>query len=244
MKTETEKVITEKDENYFQAIGVIPGKVTFDVENNKANVNVQGKDYSLRYAPTKQGGKAWEALKREVQKSNSSQLRLTVYPHLIHFPGKDKQHILSFQLVGFSAKPDYVHPAGLKDFEFKMMGLWQFIPVCRIPCISVFRNFSEQRLVFIKKWEAPKKVRFIKAQHIPLLWKDSPVLPFRFNPRLQKEEQGRRYFVMIKTRFLPGKDAFGFDSLLRVPTQEIPPFFKAGKQMKAEALKIRNQAIT
>lgn len=234
--------MTESQENYFQALGIIPGKVTFDVENNKASVNVQGKDYPLRYAPTKQGNRAWDALKLEIEKHKPSQLHLTVYPQLIHFPGRDKQYILSFQLVGFSAKPDYVHPSGLKDFEFKLMGLWQFIPVCRTPCISIFRNFSEERLVWIKGWEAPKRVRFMKGQHIPLLWKDAPVPPFRFNPKLQKEEQGKRYFVQIKARFLPGRDVFGFDSLLGVPSEEVPSFFKAGKKMKAEALKIKKQA--
>ncbi len=34
----------------------------------------------------------------------------------------------------------------LQDFEFKLSGLWQFIPVCQSPCITVQKNFSEERL--------------------------------------------------------------------------------------------------
>jgi hypothetical protein len=76
----------------------------------------------------------------------------------------------------------------------------------------------------------------MKGQHIPLLWKDAPVPPFRFNPKLQKEEQSKRYFVSIKARFLTDRDVFGFDSLLALPTENVPLFFKAGKKAKAEAV--------
>jgi hypothetical protein len=37
-----------------------------------------------------------------------------------------------------------------------------------------------------------KKVNFLKASHIPLLWKDSPIEPFRYNPEVEKDKQDDR----------------------------------------------------
>ena len=44
-------------------------------------------------------------------------------------------------------------------------------------------------------------------------------------------------FVTIKARFIPGRDVFGFDSILAVPQDEPPKYLKAGKKDKAEVLK-------
>ena len=69
----------------------------------------------------------------------------------------------------------------------------------------------------------------MRIADIPLFWKDSIVRPFRFNPKLDKEQQAPRYFVGVKARFLPGRDSFGFDSLLLPPTLETPKFIKVKK---------------
>jgi hypothetical protein len=121
----------------------------------------------------------------------------------------------------------------LQDFEFILSGLWQFIPPCRLPCVSIFKNFSSDRLARIKTVSALSKVRFLKASHIPLLWKDAPVPPFRFNPRVG--EQAPPHFVQITARFLPERDLFGFSSSRALPSLEAPKFLKAGKKDKEEA---------
>jgi len=101
------------------------------------------------------------------------------------------------------------------------------------PCISVFRNFSDERLEFIKQAEPARKVKFMKASHIPLLWKDAPINPFRFNPKLEKDQQGRAVFVTLKAKFLPGRDVFGFVALTALPKDSAPRFLKASKEDKA-----------
>ncbi|BAZ18404.1 hypothetical protein NIES4071_102890 (plasmid) [Calothrix sp. NIES-4071] len=165
--------------------------------------------------------------------------RLIVYPKVLHFPGKDKPHLFGFQLVGFDTGNNEGMCQELKDFQFKLSGIWQFIPVCQVPCISIFKNFTEERLEFVKKSDVSKRVRFMKASHLPLFWKDALVPPFRFNPKVPKEEQGRPYFVSIIAKFLPYKNAFGFESLAQMPIAEAPKFLKASKKMKAEALSLR-----
>lgn len=241
---------TEKDSNsnsnaelFFKAVGIIPGVVDFDEEKKSATVTVSGNKYPLFYIPSSKGLKAFDALKKCVNNQGNSQ-RLIVYPKVTHFPGREKQHQIGFQLVAFDSGENEGMSRELKDFEFKISGIWQFIPVCQVPCISVFKNFTEDRLEYVKKSDISKRVRYMKASHIPVFWRDSPVPPFRFNPKIPKEQQKRPYFVSIIAKFLPQKNAFGFGSIAQMPLEEPPKFFKASKKMKAEALKFRAEEAT
>lgn len=224
----------------FQAIGIIRGDVC--VEGDKASIKIRGNSYPLLYA----GGnrrKGYDSLIKAIEATGITQRRLTVYPRLTHFPG-DQRHQLGFQVVAFDKQdaPTEVFSGELEDFEFKISGLWQFIPVCRIPCISVFKNFSKNRLEYIKSAPLDKKVNFMKASHIPVMWRDAPVPPFRFNPKLDKEAQGKASFVQIKARFNGDHDTFEFISLLGMPTEEPPNYLKARKEDRAEAIKIKRAA--
>ena len=157
----------------------------------------------------------------------------------MHFPSREQHYQMSFQLLGFeSPQTTEGITKELEDFEFRLCGLWQFIPVCQIPCISVFKNFTGERLEYIKQAEPEKKVRFMKASHIPLIWRDSPVRPFKFNPRIEQGKQGHSSFVEVLAKFLPGGDVFGFIRMMGEPGKA-PKFLKAGKKDKAEALKTK-----
>jgi hypothetical protein len=103
----------------------------------------------------------------------------------------------------------------------------------------VFKNFNQQRLEYIKSAPLDKKVNFMKASHIPVLWRDAPVPPFRFNKNLDKETQGKASFVQIKARFNSASDNFEFISLLGIPCESPPNYLKAGKKDKALAAKTK-----
>ncbi|MCD8489337.1 MAG: hypothetical protein LRZ84_22005 [Desertifilum sp.] len=230
-----------KTDAYFQGIGIIQGEVTLTEEESTVQLgNVQ---YPLFYLPNKRRY-AYEALKKEIETTGNLTQRLIVYPKILHFPKKDQPHKVAFQLVGFIGSQASASQLNseLNDGEFKFSGLWQFIPVCRFPCITVLRNFNQERLTWIKQAEAPQKVKFMKASHIPLLWRDSPVKPFRFNPKLKKEQQAQTYFVQVKARFLPERDVFEFIEQFHEPIKEAPGFLKASKKLKAEALKVLSAA--
>jgi len=234
---------SEKHSGIFQAIGVIVGDVAFikDEERNKYIANITIGQYQYNLLPQ---GSSWSksasfnGLRKQIEKEGISKQRLIVYPKITHYPGREQQHKIAFQLVAFE-KDNIENSVSkeLNDLEFKLSGLWQFIPVCRTPCITVMKNFSHERLEYIKQAELASKVNFMKASHIPLMWRDAPVNPFRFNPKTPKEEQGKAMFVSIKARFIPGKDMFGFDSLLALPQDEPPRHLKAGKKDKAQVLK-------
>ncbi|MBD1836120.1 hypothetical protein H6F61_26405 [Cyanobacteria bacterium FACHB-472] len=222
---------------FFQAVGILIGDVTFDEE--KTFVSVGGKTYPLYYSGSHK--RADVALKKEIETTGITQQKLIVYPKITHYPGGKQPYSVGFQLVGFVG-----HEASgtgvsseLQDLEFKICGLWQFIPVCRIPCVSVFKNFNQQRLEFIKSAQLDKKVNFMKPSHIPVLWRDAPVPPFRFNPKLEKEAQGKAFFVQLKARFNSERNAFEFVSLLAIPSSEPPNYLKAGKKDKLEVAKTR-----
>ena len=217
----------------FQAVGLIIGDVTFEEE--KAFIAIGEKQYPLFYSPSHK--KAFEALKLNVKRTNPTQ-RLLVYPRIIHFP-KGKPHQTGFQVVGFEGKSGDLQNVGLEDFEFTLCGLWQFIPVSKTPCISVFKNFTPERLAYIKEAPSDRKLKYMKASHIPVFWKDAPVKPFRFNPKLEKEQQEQVWFVGIKARFLPLRDVFGFVSLKIPPAVKPPKYLKASKQDKVEGRRVQ-----
>jgi hypothetical protein len=103
----------------------------------------------------------------------------------------------------------------------------------------VFKNFNQQRLEYIKSAPLDKKVNFMKASHIPVLWRDASVPPFRFNKNLDKETQGKASFVQLKARFNSANDNFEFVELLGTPSESPPNYLKAGKKDKAEAARTK-----
>ncbi|MCT7981377.1 hypothetical protein [Laspinema olomoucense] len=232
---------------FFQAVGILPGEVSFEEGSIMAKITVGGKEYRLLFKPRLMS--AMVALKLEIKQSGSTTQRLIVYPKVMHFPKQDQPHQLAFQLVGFEKDPaSSAISTELEDFEFKLSGLWQFIPVCRVPVISVFRNFDEAIHQNLKKLDeavaAKKKVNFMKATHVPLIWKDAPFKPFRFNPKLEKEEQGRPLFLQLKAKFIPAKDGFEFVALLAPPLEKAPKFFKASNDDKATVQKEKKKNAT
>ena len=230
----------EENSSIFQAIGVIAGTVDLKAKPHPT-ISIQERDYVLYHAPQKK--LIFDFLKKQIRNSGSDYVRLMVYPRVIHFPPRDKPHLIGFQVLGFDNGSKSGLFADYQDFEFRFTGLWQFIPACQTPCISVFRNFTAERLDYIKQTETSTKVRFMKASHIPLLWKDAIVPPFRFNPLLPKEERGKPSFVEIKAKFLPHRNVFAFESLLGLPQEKPPKFLKASKDDKLAAFKEKKANI-
>ncbi len=232
---------TEKQQHsnsMFQAVGIIVGTVRFE-DNGKSFVNMGGKEYALYYIPNRKR-KAFDALVKEIEATGNYNQRLIVYPRVLHFPRKEQPYNLSFQLVGFDNGQEQDGVAKeLQDFEFRLCGLWQFIPVCQVPCITVLRNFDQQRLEYINREETSviSKAKFLKASHVPLIWRDAPARPFRFNPKASKEQQGHAMFVEVLAKFLPERNVFNFNSLLAPPQEKPPRFLKARKEDKVEAIK-------
>lgn len=222
-----------QSDSIFQAVGIVTKTVNL-MGDSKNTVTIGDSTYPLFYLTHKR--KAFDALKLEIATTGNLQQRLIVYPKVTHFPSKQRLHQIAFQLVGFDKGQQLEGVSGeLLDLEFKLSGLWQFIPVCRTPCISIFRNFSRERLDYIKQAQPVKKVKFLKACHLPLLWKDAPSKPFRFNLKAEAD-RGHPIFVSLKAKFLPERNVFGFVEQLAPLQETAPRFLKASKQDKASLL--------
>ncbi|MBD0261330.1 MAG: hypothetical protein ICV85_16240 [Tolypothrix sp. T3-bin4] len=221
----------------FQGIGILVGQIKFT--ENQGFVVVKGKEYPLLFAHHRR--KFYDELRSQIESDNGEPSRLIVYPKITHFPKREKPYHVGFQLVSLDkgCATNGISQQ-LQDFEFKLCGLWQFIPACQTPCISVFKNFSSERLTYIKQIEKDKKVRYLKASHIPVMWRGD-TKPFRFNPKLTALEQGHPTFVEVIAKFEPGHDVFEFSKLLAEPTEKAPNFLKAGKKDKAEASQLKKQ---
>jgi hypothetical protein len=227
-QTQQEGQNQETTTRFFQAIGVIEGEVSLD-EQGKTKILLANKEYPL--LPLPKHVEKLQALQEQIKETGNAIKRLVVYPKVIHFPDQNTPQQILFQLLGLEGKTKHGTIQELDNMEFKIAGLWQFIPVCRIPCISVFKNFSPERLEWIKQADIRKRVKFMKASHLPLLWKQAPVKPFKYNPKAKQQKKAA--FVRIKAKFLPNKDAFAFDSLIESPTTDkIPKYLKVSKKDK------------
>jgi hypothetical protein len=246
---EVDSSLPENSNAIFQGVGIIVGDVVFS--EKKAHIIISEKEYPLFYASSHK--RAFEALRIQIKNTEQSRQRLIVYPKILHFPKREQPYLVGFQVVGFLKQLEKPEPKPenendsmsvdqeLQDFEFKLSGLWQFIPVCLPPCITIQKNFSEERLTYIKEAPIEQKVNFMKASHVPVEWTNPPIRPFRFNPKLDKEQQGQASFVEIKAVFVPERDVFEFRQLRSRPSVAPPRSLKAGKTQKAEALKAKTK---
>jgi hypothetical protein len=232
--------------NQFQAIGVIqPESIKFQPPNiykrvSSATIVLNGKEYALL-----PNGFSWEQYKvfhsLQFHLDSKSKMLLAVYPEVIHFPDKNIRHILRFRLVAFtdsSSVPKIVHPVfnDLDINEFRLSGIWQFIPVCRFPVISVYRNFTEERLNAIKSEKDPlKKARLFKTRHLPVLWSSASVDPFRFNRHTP--EQSRAPFVCILCKLNTQYDNFTFFKELELAKELPPKYIRIQKEGKRKPKK-------
>ncbi len=222
-----EKKTTESP--VFSAIGLIQGDVIFkDPSKLFGKIKIGENTFKISTLSRKRFN-----LTQDLEGAMEYNKPLLVYPIITHYPEKDKPHKISFQILAWGDKCLETW----KLFEFKINGIWQFIPPCRQPVISIFKNKEAQRLEWIKNEETDIlcKFKFLKATHLPVLWKDAPVKPFRFNPKAEK--QGDSYFVQIGATFLPERKLWGFRELHGEPSKNLPKYLKLRKEDKAAALK-------
>ncbi|MGK7902651.1 MAG: hypothetical protein AB4352_14800 [Hormoscilla sp.] len=231
-------LVSSKMSGIFQAIGLLCG--TIISEDGHRYIYI-GDDQAYWLGCESDHNEHWSELDPFVE--TDTEVMLIVNPFCQHYP-RDPNYDLYFRPVAIEPGPGSevtYNGMVLNDREFVLQGIWQFIPVCRQPCISVFRNFSEDELQKYKKMNSFERVAFAKAQHLPVQWRDAPVPPFRFNPKKDKEEQIERYFVQFKGVLIPERDIFRFESLQDMPTLEIPDHFKANKEDKANVLAAKSR---
>lgn len=232
-----------KTEAIFQAIGIIQGEVKFKGYRGKVIIN--GKDYPLIQPRARMSvlkGLKKEIAKRQNANQNASPI-LIVYPKITHPPGKNRPHSIAFEVVAFRFSSSAGVPEKLKleNLEFRISGLWQFIPISKLPCISVYRNHTEENVNYLKnETDIIKQAKFLTPIHIPVA-SYLPVKPFQHDQNKSKSQ--KPFFVQAKFKFLPSKDAFEFESLLAPPVQKAPKFLKLTRKAKKKARKAKKKMV-
>lgn len=262
-KTEVPKA---NPNSFFKAVGIIEGDINFpEAKEVFPTIKVEGKDYRLMTIPTAKGYRAIIALKAQVL-ANGTRQKLIVYPRILHLPQKEIVHTISFCLIGFIGKKTGSEDQKnllwdiLEVNEFYISGLFQRIPVCRNPVITIFKNLTNERIEFIKKANAIERASFMRPNHVPVNYPSPIVPPFQFvkpqkfsvsDKQIQeKDPQNVKFFIEIKAIFNSNRDLFVFDNLISMPQEIAPKYLHISKKDKQQAvfdkkrLRAQNNSLT
>ncbi len=207
----TDETEADLDKPIFQAIGTLQGKPEEDKENpGQFFIRLGGKRYGLFIA-----GYRYQAWLKQIAAHPDQTLFLRVYPKCLMIPRKPPK--IYFQVAAWEAENPWEEQPG----QFRLKGIWQFVPQVRTPVISIYRNHNA----------SDPKGKF-KATHIPVLMRrDDESAPFRFNPKIAKEDLPPRWFIQGLFKFIPSRDSFGFSEDLEPPTKKIPYYKKPIKEV-------------
>lgn len=207
LEAENPQTEDEKDEEAkFQAIGTLFGKIQHDEE---LGYHLRLGQNRYRLFILRNRYRAW----LEQQKNSpDTPLFLRVYPKYRIIPRKPPE--VYFQVVAWTEENQWSEPG-----IFTLRGIWQFIPQVRTPVISIYRNR-----------EAKDPTEKFKATHLPILMRrEDDVRPFKFNPKIPKENLPSRWFVQVEVKFIPSRDCWGWVKDLDTPTEQIPRYKKPVK---------------
>ena len=197
----------KSDAALFQAIGTLKGQPEQDEEGNFF-IRLGGKRYKLFIS-----GYRYQAWLKQIASHPDQTLFLRVYPKCLIIPRKDPQ--IYFQVAAWEDDNPWEEEPGI----FKFRGVWQFVPQLRTPVISVYRNYNAN----------DPKGKF-KAAHLPVLMRrEDEAKPFRFNPKISRDELPPRWFIQGRFKFIASRNCWGWDTDLEPPTTKIPRYKKPVK---------------
>jgi hypothetical protein len=155
---------------------------------------------------------------KQIEHSQDKSLFLRVYPKCLIIPRQPQQ--IYFEVVFWATENRWQEEAG----QFTFRGVWQFVPQLKTPVISVYRNRNA----------TDPKEKF-KASHLPVLMRrEDEVNPFRFNPKIPKEQLPKRWFIQARFKFIPSRNCWGWVEDLEAPTEQIPRYHKPVKAVQSD----------
>ena len=210
----------------FQGIGVIKGLVVYG--DGKLKIQMEEKKYEIYTGGHPEKKKKFEALKQEIQAQGSSEQVVVVNPQVHYFKkGEEGSRRVSFRVVSSQkANAFKVNWHELREREFKLSGLWQYIPRCSEPCLTIRRNWSASLEKEVERMTRLELIELLKPAHLPIEWSDAPVEAFRYSPELEQEGK-KAWFVRVKAVFVPEFDKFKVIEQLGEPTLERPRYLSA-----------------
>ncbi len=217
-KNQQQKTQYSEKAPIFQAMGKMV--LTPYLKDKDLKVELNGLEYDLLYG-SDFTFKAHKALRQELKQNGSSKMLLKLYPNA-RFSKQSQSAKLSFILGRF----EKLYPTNHQYSEkFTLRGVWQYIPQSQSPVISIYRNIEQWEE--FAKLDQKQQLKFVRPNHIPVLWDDAPVAPFKYEAELEKEAQMPRYFVEVEAIIQDG--LYVVQEMLREPTLDIPEFLQIDK---------------
>ena len=216
----------------FQAIGAIIA--TPFIQDELLKVTIDEHSYDLLWGRLRR--KVHNLLKAELENNGSRPMLLKLYPHAQYRPSLEQPKPY-FSLVAFNSECDATDES---DRDFILRGIWQFIPKSSSPVISIYRN--REVLGTIKKLSTPQQLSLLKPNHLPVVWDDAPVEPFKFEAQKDKNSKMKRYFVQVRASFRDG--VYVVEEVLEKPTKKIPKFLKPFRKKKTKQKKSKTSQTT
>lgn len=217
----------------FQAIGVIEGIISV-TEKSQLTITLGSQKYRLGYT-AKSRKRDYAKLFSEISGQGSKIQKISVYPQVKYNPQKEGDNLtykISFNLVSvekLSVKENQ-KIAGIFGHlavgEFQISGYWQYVALCSCPGITVMRNYSESLAKQAKKLGQQKASRWLRPNHLPIEWFDSPPEPFKYDSNLEQKGQMPRLFVQTKVKFEPESQKFMVMEELEQARTQAPRYLK------------------
>ncbi|MGK7944840.1 MAG: hypothetical protein AB4058_10270 [Microcystaceae cyanobacterium] len=197
----------DKDESAkFQGIGTLYGKIHQDEEQGFF-IKLGPNQYRLYVLKNRY--RSWLL---QMKNAPDTPLYLRVYPKYRIIPRKPPE--VYFQVVAWVEENQWEEPG-----MFIFRGIWQFIPQVRTPVISVYRNY-----------EAEDPTEKFKAVHLPVLMRrDDETRPFKFNPKIPKDQLPKRWFIQAEFKFITSRNCWGWVKDVASPSDQIPHYRKPVK---------------
>lgn len=210
-----------KEKAFFQAIGYVKSEV--EEREGKFYIEIDNREYLL----DSYNKRLIDYFRMELlsNKSNSTK-DLIVFPKFTHFPQKEKETKVHFNLVGWGENKliEVLEPK-----EFILRGVYQTIPHHSLPVVSIYRNNNSQLQKFIGTKKPLVKKSILKANHLPVEW-ITKEKPYRYS---QKEEgKKEKKFVQLLARFSAKKQTFFIRKSIVSPSLSIPSFLKYNSSAK------------
>ncbi|MEL6442151.1 MAG: hypothetical protein AAFQ80_23265 [Cyanobacteria bacterium J06621_8] len=217
-KTKSNQQSESDHPTIFQAVGLI--KCMTQIKEDRLYITIDGQAYELKRGQ-KRTHQKFEELKREIEQNGSKELWLRVYPKIVH-DSINEEIRYWFNLV-----KAFKHKSQCRNQQegFILRGIWQYIPYCCEPVISIHRNVD--RFYQYKRLPPGAKKNFARVLAFPVIW-HAPVEPFRYNPELDRDQQMPRYFVQVRAVF--EDDQFEVIEEIEQPTLDIPRYIKPRKK--------------
>ena len=219
LSKKVEQAIQAKEKTIFQGVGLI--RCTPEIKEEKLYITVDNQEYELRRG--KWGSRRhFEQLKQDIEQKGSRELWMRVYPKIAHNLKKPKIAYFFTLVKVFSDKSQ----AEKQQEDFVIRGIWQNVPYCSKPVISIYRNIDMLQTYKQLSLPAAKKA-FARPQDFPVVW-SAPVEAYRYNPKVENDKQMPRYFVQVRAVFKNGR--FEVVEMLCEPTLDIPQYIKPKKK--------------